>query len=139
MHLSTTRSLITAAVLSVSLVPALAMAQPPTVQHANGVSFISGGVGDESMAALSGMERQFNLKLFLVGQSGSYLSDIQVTISDRNGKGVLLTTSDGPVLLAKLPAGRYTVKAQKNGKTLEQRVSLTPEQLSTVYFRFSGE
>lgn len=101
--------------------------------------FISGGVGDESMADLVARENEFTLKLFLVGQSGSYLSDIRITITDSKGQGVLLTTSEGPVLLANLPTGSYTVKAQKNGQTLEQKISVSSGKLQTTYFRFPGE
>ncbi|MEN9901706.1 MAG: hypothetical protein RL651_370 [Pseudomonadota bacterium] len=101
--------------------------------------FISGGVGDDSMAQLTAREKEFDLKLFLVGQSGTYLSDIRITIIDANGTGVLLTTSEGPVLLANLPAGTYSVKAQKNGHTLTQKISVTPGKLQTTYFRFPGE
>lgn len=116
-----------------------ALAQPPQVQHANGVTFVSGGVGDESMAQLAEMEKQFDLKLFLVGQSGAYLSDIGITITDAKGKGVLLTTSEGPVLLANLPSGAYAIKASKNGDTLEQKVSVSLGQLRTLYLRFPNE
>ena len=103
------------------------------------IPFISGGVGDDSMAQLTAREKEFDLKLFLVGQSGTYLSDIRITIIDANGTGVLLTTSEGPVLLANLPAGTYSVKAQKNGHTLTQKISVTPGKLQTTYFRFPGE
>lgn len=116
-----------------------ALAQPPQVQNVNGVSFVSGGVGDEAMAQLTEMETQFDLKLFLVGKSGTYLSDIGIAITDANGKGVLLTTSDGPVLLANLPSGTYSVKATKNGDVVEQKISVATGQLRTVYLRFPNE
>lgn len=103
------------------------------------VPFISGGVGDESMAAITAQEKSFDLKLLLVGQSGSYLSDVRITITDQHDKGVLLTSSEGPVLLANLPTGTYTIKAQKNGQALEQKISVTRGKLSTTYFRFPGE
>lgn len=115
------------------------LAQPLTLVTTNGIAYMSGGVGDESMAALQTHENAFDLKLFLVGPSGSYLSDIAITITDMQGKGVLLTTSEGPVLLADLPSGAYSIKAQKNGQTLEQKITVTRGKLSTVYFRFSGD
>lgn len=118
---------------------AAAATPAPSASSATSVPFLSGGVGDDSMAQLVAREKEFDLKLFLVGQSGSYLSDIRITIIDANGKGVLLTTSEGPVLLANLPAGTYSVKAQKNGHTLEQKISVTPGKLQTTYFRFPGE
>ncbi len=116
-----------------------ALAQPSQVQKINGVSFVSGGVGDEAMTQLTAMETQFDLKLFLVGKSGTYLSDIGVAITDANDKGVLLTTSDGPVLLANLPSGTYSIKATKNGDMVVQLVNVTLGQLRTVYLRFPNE
>lgn len=103
------------------------------------VTFLSGGVGDDAMAQLVAREKEFDLKLFLVGQSGTYLSDIRITITDARSNGVLLTTSEGPVLLANLPTGTYNIKAQKNGHTLEQKISVTAGKLQTTYFRFPGE
>ena len=103
------------------------------------VPFLSGGVGDDSMAQLVAREKEFDLKLFLVGQSGTYLSDIRITITDARGNGVLLTTSEGPVLLANLPTGTYNIKAQKNGQTLEQKINVIAGKLQTTYFRFPGE
>lgn len=103
------------------------------------VHFLSGGVGDDAMAQLIAREKEFDLKLFLVGQSGTYLSDIRITITDARGKGVLLTTSEGPILLANLPTGTYNIKAQKNGHTLEQKINVVAGKLQTTYFRFPGE
>lgn len=111
---------------------------PPPVSG-SAVPFISGGVGDESMAAIAAREKSFDLKLFFVGQSGSYLSDIRVTITDASGKGLLLATSEGPVMLADLPNGTYDIKAQKNGQTLEQKLTVKRGKLAITYFRFSGD
>lgn len=121
------------------LAPAVAQDVASPSKATTSIPFLTGGVGDDSMTQLVAREKEFDLKLFLVGQSGSYLSDIRVTILDSSGKGILLTTSEGPVLLAKLPAGTYTVKAQKNGHTLEQKINVTPGKLQTTYFRFPGE
>ena len=117
---------------------------PPTITTQPGtteptVPFLSGGVGDDSMAQLIAREKEFDLKLFLVGQSGTYLSDIRITITDSRGRGILLTTSEGPILLANLPTGSYSIRAQKNGHMLEQKVSVTSGKLQTTYFRFPGE
>lgn len=121
------------------LIATRALAQPLQIQNANGVAYVSGGVGDDSMAQLVVIEKQFDLKLFLVGQSGTYLSDINITITDSQGKGLLLTTTEGPVLLADLPDGTYSVKAQKNGHTIEQQLGVSRGKLRVIYFRFPGE
>lgn len=115
------------------------LAQPPEVQNVDGVTYVSGGVGDESMAQLTDIEKQFDLKLFLVGQSGTYLSDVSIAITDAEGKAMLQTTSDGPVLLVNLPTGAYMIRASKNGNRLNHIINVNLGQLRTTYIRFPGE
>lgn len=116
--------------------PTMALAQPPEVQNVDGITFVSGGVGDESMTALVDMEKQFDLKLFLVSNSGTYLSDVKVTVTDSHGNTMLQTASDGTVLLVNLPTGSYKVKASKNSYTALQTLNVTRGQLRTIYLRF---
>lgn len=75
------RLLVSALLCSATL--SVAMADTPSIAPA--VPFISGGVGDDSMANLVAREKEFDLKLFLVGQSGGYLSDIRITITNAQG------------------------------------------------------
>jgi len=77
----------------------------------NAAPVVSGGVGDDERLALEAQENQYNLKLLFTGERGMYLSDVQVTISDKEKNTVVDTLTDGPILLAKLPAGRYTLNA----------------------------
>lgn len=119
--------------------PSPASVQAPIELGGSSVPFISGGVGEESMAAITAREKSYDLKLMLVGQSGSYLSDVRITITDQSGKGVLMTTTEGPVLLANLPHGTYKIRAQKNGQTLEQTIVIIRAKLNTIYFRFTNE
>jgi len=113
--------------------------QAPMALTGSSVPFISGGVGEESMAAITAQEKSYNLKLMLVGQSGRYLSHVRITITDQSNQGVLMTTSEGPVLLANLPNGLYKIKAQKNGQTVEQTFVIRKSKLNTIYIRFSDE
>lgn len=132
-------NIFTALTSLILLYPALALAQPPEVQNIDGITFVSGGVGDESMAQLVDMEKQFDLKIFLVSTSGTYLSDVNVTVTDSYGNSRLQTASDGPVLLVNLPTGSYTVSAKKNGHIAEQVLNVTRGQFRTVYLRFPDE
>ena len=43
---------------------------------------------------------------------------------------------DGPILLAKLPPGTYTIKASSDGKTLTKSVTVTAQGLRLVDFRW---
>lgn len=125
-------------VASASLVSA-ADSKDSVVQTAGQVSFVSGGVGTESLDQLAAMSSQFNLKLVFALKSGEYLSGVQVAISDAKGQSMLDTLSEGPWLLAKLPAGNYRIVAIVAGKTEKRQVAVDGAKLKTVDFRWGAE
>ena len=109
------------------------------VQTSGNVSYVSGGVGTESLDQLGAMSGQFNLKLIFALKSGDYLSGVQVAITDTKGKSILDTTSDGPWFLAKLPAGTYRVVATAAGKAEKRQITVGGTKLATVDFRWGSE
>lgn len=125
-------------VASASLVSA-ADSKDSVVQTAGQVSFVSGGVGTESLDQLAAISSQFNLKLVFALKSGEYLSGVQVAISDAKGQSILDTLSEGPWLLAKLPAGNYRIVAIVAGKTEIRQVAVDGAKLKTVDFRWGAE
>ena len=86
-------------------------------QSENGVSYVSGGVGESSEQAMREVANQYNLHLTFAAADGSYLADIPVTIQDSKGNTVLDTVSPGPLFYANLTPGTYTMAASANGKT----------------------
>ena len=109
------------------------------VQNAGNVTYVSGGVGLESLDQLASISRDFNLKLVFALNSGAYLSDVQVEIVDRKGQTIVDATSDGPWFMAKLPTGNYQVIATVAGKTEKRQVAVGSSQLKTVDFRWASE
>jgi hypothetical protein len=83
----------------------------PQIQQQGGVSFVSGGVGQDESQALRSAASQWPLSLRFTARSGEYLADVHVTIDDAHGTSVLDTTSRGPYMLVKVPPGRYSVHA----------------------------
>ncbi len=75
------------------------------------VPHISGGVGADERQGLLAKERDYNLKIIGADKSGNYLADVQVVIESARKERVLDTTMDGPILLAKLAPGTYTIRA----------------------------
>ena len=73
----------------------------------------SGGVSVEDFAELRSQASDYNLKLVLAARgSGAYLADVDVTVRSLPSREVVLEhRTDGPQLLAALPAGRYEVTA----------------------------
>ena len=96
----------------------------PTVLEYQGVRYLTGGVGEEERADILGQAREFNLKLVFAEKSSDYLSDVAVVVTAGGGRKVLEATTDGPMLFAKLPPGRYRVTATANGREQTQTASV---------------
>lgn len=84
----------------------------PQVETQGDVSYTSGGVGLDESQALRREAPHWPLALQFTGPRSEYLADVRVTITKAGGQTVLDATSHGPYMLVKLPAGRYTVRAQ---------------------------
>ncbi len=108
-------------------------------QTPGGISYVSGGVGDESIDRLNMMVSEFNLKLVFAMKSGEYVSGVNVTIIDAKGKTTLDTPSEGPWFLTRLPAGNYQIVASFAGKAEKRQVAVGTNQLKTVDFRWASE
>lgn len=110
-----------------------------SVQTAGYVSYVSGGVGTDSIDRLSSLAKDFNLKLVFALKSGDFVSDVNVTIANAAGKLLVNTNSEGPWFLTKLPAGNYQVVATLAGKAEKRTIAVGAEKLKTVDFRWGSE
>ncbi len=117
--------------------PLVYAANGEAVRQSGDISYVSGGVGDESLERVGALEMGFNVKLVFALQNGEYLSDVKVVIADAVGKPLLEAVAEGPMFLAKLPAGRYELRATYGEVTRMQRVRLgAKDGLKTVQFRW---
>jgi hypothetical protein len=91
------------------------------VQTADGVRYVSGGVGDEEEAAIKEIGKDFDLRITLATTSGEYLGGGNLEFRDPSGKKVLHAQAQGPLFFAQLPTGRYTVRAICSGAKSESR------------------
>lgn len=108
------------------------------VQETRGeVTVMHGGIGLEDRAVLAQKASDHNLRLtFARKGSGAYLSDVKVVIRNKQGAVLVDTVASGPWLLARLPAGEYTVAATEQGNTLTQAVSIQGAARRDWVFRF---
>jgi hypothetical protein len=90
------------------------------------------------MRAIDAEEHAYNLKmLFVGGAEGEYLADVAVNIKDAKDNSLLSTTTEGPVLLVKLPPGHYTVSTQtSNGTMLTRHVNVGDDHLASYVLRY---
>jgi len=94
------------------------------VKQHNGIAYISGGVGDEEQDALNQMKGRFNLELTLATSTGKYVGATALQIEDQSGTPVLDIRTEGPIFMAKLPAGTYRIHASVEGETMHQTVTV---------------
>jgi len=95
--------------------PALAQTLPQP-QTQGDVTFVSGGVGEDSQQAMFAVKQDYNLHLlFAKAIAGNYFAMVPVRITDASGAVVLNAVSQGPYLYARLKPGRYTVLAAHRG------------------------
>lgn len=99
-------------------------------------SVITGGVGDEGAAYFDSIKNNYDLKLTFTGRDGMYLSNVNVNVTNRYGQSVVDTQARGPMVLAKLSPGRYTVRASIGGQERVSRITVRPSRLSSLTMNF---
>lgn len=118
--------------------PALAqvaeLAPPIEAREYQGVRYVTGGVGEGERERLLAQARDFNLKLLFAEKSRSYLSDVDVVVTGKDGRTMLQVTSDGPLLLAKLPPGEYRVSATAAGQQQTRNVTVGDQGQASLNF-----
>lgn len=89
------------------------------------VFWLSGGVGDESMAEMHKVSAAYNVHLMLTGPAGNYLAGIPFSVSRRNGRITVSGVTEGPVLYLKLPSGRYQISVKIDGAWQIRRIQVS--------------
>jgi len=128
MRLAWAATLLAAAGLLYAGLAGTAHAQLPPVETAQGIEYVSGGIGSDVSAAFKAAKSSYPLALTFaaVGEDGStpYVADVRLEIANEQGESVLSLPSVGPYLLAKLQPGTYTVRATYKGKTQTEQVKV---------------
>ena len=117
--------------LLLGLGAAQASAALPPIHHSGPVQYLSGGVGQDEAQAIESASKQWPLTLeFAIKDKAhsDFAAAVDVHVRDAKGHTVLKTTSSGPFLLAKLPAGHYGVDASLRGKTLHENLVVSTGQ-----------
>ena len=113
----------------------------PAAQKAGEVTYIMGGIGQTEADAIKHAAKYYPLELeFLLKAKpkAEYLSNVQVRIKDAHDKMVLNVNADGPYLLAKVPAGKYTISAERNGKVEHRQIEISATDHRRVVFEWQS-
>lgn len=112
----------------------------PEVKTQNGVAYISGGFGSDQVTAMKSAAKDYSLMLTCSEQNtGKYLADIKVTITDKAGIVALDTVIDGPILLARLSPGQYRISADSNGIVLNKTVQVGADHPAKVNLNWPAQ
>lgn len=83
---------------------------PLTIYEANGIKYVTGGVGDEEVAQLKSVDRDFNTQILLTANQGEYLSSAMIRVLDSQGSELLAVDGAGPYFYTNLKPGSYTIE-----------------------------
>ncbi|HYQ39760.1 MAG TPA: carboxypeptidase regulatory-like domain-containing protein [Pseudomonas sp.] len=98
----------------------------------NGITYLSGGIGEDESQAMKQV-KGYNLHMtFSAGAANDYLSGVDVVITTVEGRSIVSLSQVGPIVYVKLPAGKYLVVASQNGREKRSTVALDGTKTGTV-------
>ena len=112
-------------------------ASPPHSDPETGISYITGGIGEDEVQEFRAAAPRYNLRMTFASKAGNYLSDVDVTITAGSGRHLLFVRTEGPFLFVRMPAGTYRITAQTS-RTSESRTIRVPAR-GSVDMRFSWD
>lgn len=103
------------------------LSQLPTAEHAGPITYLSGGSDARQADAMRHATASYPLELdFLWGRGAkeSPIANVDWSLkNDKTGQAIA-AHSTGPIVLATLPDGHYTLRATYDGKSLTRDVSV---------------
>lgn len=110
-------------------------AQIPQTQYSQGVSYITGGVGEEESSAIVAEAKQWPLLLELSqleNGRGIWIFGSQIKILNASNAVVFDAKADGPYMLINLTAGDYVIQATYQGVEQKKAISIKTGQTQKI-------
>lgn len=117
----------------------IALAQIPDTQYSQGISYISGGVGEEESQAILSEAKQWPLLLELSqleNGRGVWIFGAKIKILNSQNQVIFDAQADGPYILINLNAGQYQIEASYQGLTQKRSVRIqasAPQKLAIFW------
>ena len=116
-----------------------AFAQIPDTQHSQGISYITGGVGEGETVAILAEAKQWPLLLELSqieSGRGVWIFGAKIKMIDAKKKVIFDAQADGPYMLINLEAGEYSIEASYQGVEQKRAISIktgSPQKISLFW------
>ena len=102
-------------------------AQIPDTQYSQGISYISGGVGEEESQAILAEAKQWPLLLELSqleNGRGVWIFGAKIKILNSQNQVIFDAQADGPYILINLTTGQYQIEASYQGVVQKRSVNV---------------
>ena len=104
-----------------------------------GVPYATGGITSDEADAMRAQARDYSLEVTMAAPGrfpgyNPFVAGVDVRVLDANGNVVLDAPDTGPILLADLPAGRYTLEAADNGLVQTRHIDVGPRRRTQLTF-----
>jgi hypothetical protein len=130
-----------AALAALSLLAGASLAQAasglPDVQTSHGVQYLSGGIGEGEAQAIQRASAHWPLMLEFAEHHkprDEFVADVHAVVRDASGHRVFAAESRGPLMLARVAPGSYTVDATLDGRKLHEKVTIEEGHTAKAVF-----
>lgn len=106
----------------------------PAPQQSGGVTYITGGFGDNQANAFKEAGAKHSVMMVFSETGGAYLADIPVQIKAKGEGANVDIKAAGPYLLMDLPDGSYTAQATHQGKSQTKDFSVSGQKGQRISF-----
>ena len=103
-------------------------------------TYVSGGVGKLEADAIRDMASRYPVTMtFAKHNQGAneFVAGVKLRVTDQSGKQVIDLDDGGPMLLLKVPDGKYTVRAEYEGHVKTRSVDVTAGHHEKLGFLWS--
>lgn len=121
------------------LLSSLSFAQIPETRHSQGISYITGGVGESEMVAILADAKQWPLLLEMSqieNGRGVWIFGASIKIMSSQKKFIFDAQADGPYMLINLESGDYVIEASYQGVVQKRVLSIksdSPQKVSLFW------
>jgi hypothetical protein len=123
----------------ISMSSGFVSAQIPDTKYSDGVSYISGGVGEGETAAILAESKQWPLTLELSqleNGRGVWIFGAKIKVINAKGKTVFDAVADGPYMLINLEPGDYSIEGAYQDVVQKRAISIkanSPQKISIFW------
>ncbi|MGE3622832.1 MAG: hypothetical protein AB7H77_03010 [Bdellovibrionales bacterium] len=111
----------------------------PRIEGQNGISYVSGGIGEQETDALESQASNYNLRLISSDKDGAYVPDTDLVIKSREGGELISVKDAGPLFYAKLPPGQYVVEAAQGSARKERNITIRKNSPATMHLVWEND